>query len=174
MVQRTAATGGARCVGRCRFYVLYKTMSVMAAKEAVTNGEDALSPQLRAELEGKRAKREEASNAKRDLFGTDFDGDWQSSDGQPLRLTETDGAFEVNGVRAEGFLNPKSMIVTYRGKNGVYSLHVYPNGTVVLFVLAARCPLPHWLAPANLHRTTLHVLSPRRHAACRRSPRCRY
>jgi hypothetical protein len=114
-------------------------MSVMAAKEAVTNGEDALSPRLRAEMEGKRAKREEASNAKRDLFGTDFDGDWQSSDGQPLRLTETDGVFEVNGVRADGFLNPKSMIVTYRRKNGVYSLHVYPNGTVVLFVLAARC-----------------------------------
>jgi hypothetical protein len=113
-------------------------MSVMAAKEAVTNREGALSPQLRTEMDGKRAKREEASNAKRDLFGTDFDGDWQSSDGQPLRITETDGVFEVNGVRADGFLNPKSMIVTYRGKNGVYSLHVYPNGTMVLFFLAAR------------------------------------
>jgi len=125
----------------------------MAAKEAVTNGEGALSPQLRAEMEGKRAKREEASNAKRDLFGTDFDGDWQSSDGQPLRITETDGVFAVNGVRVDGFLNPKSMIVTYRGKNGVYSLHVYPNGTMVLFFLAARHHTPHTRAACAMPTT---------------------
>jgi hypothetical protein len=32
-----------------------------------------------------------------DLFGDDFDGLWESSDGTPVEIGETDGVFTVNG-----------------------------------------------------------------------------
>jgi hypothetical protein len=49
------------------------------------------------------------------------------------------------------------MIVTYRGKNGVYSLHVYPNGTMVLFFLAARHHKPHTRAACAMTTGSGHA-----------------
>ena len=73
-----------------------------------------------------------------DLFGEDFGGDWSSSDGAPVRITENDGApLAVNAAMDESSIG-KSMAVTYNGNVGMWSAAEHPdwrNGAHL------RCPL---------------------------------
>ena len=62
-----------------------------------------------------------ARNAGIDLFGKDFDGQWKSSDGKAVQISETDGVFEVNGVPVDNFMNFKSKTVEYNNRHGVYT-----------------------------------------------------
>ncbi len=142
------------CSLRCwlgRFYVLCKSMeSPLSAKRVVTHGHDGNAKQVSEVSEIRRINRE-FNNARRDLFSQGFDGVWNSSDGAPVCITETDGVFTVNGVVVDGFVNVKTMMVTFKGMYGMYSLHVNYDGTAVRFLCCPR-RLAGLLALVNVSR----------------------
>ena len=109
-------------------------MESQSTAKAVSKGEQALSEDEVRGKEEKSAKRTAAAEAKKDLFGTDFDGTWKSSDGKTVTIAEKDGMFTVNGVEVDGFLNEKSMVVTYKKKVGTYSVVSNPPGAATATV----------------------------------------
>jgi hypothetical protein len=120
--------------GRCRFYIVCKTMESQSTAKAVSKGEKVLSEDKVQDKKKKSAERTAAAAAKKDLFGKDFDGTWESSDGKTVTIAEKDGVFSVNDEEVDGFLNEKSMVVTYKKKVGTYSVVSNPPGAATATV----------------------------------------
>ena len=84
-----------------------------------------------------------------DLFGEDFGGDWSSSDGAPVRITENDGApLAVNAAMDESSIG-KSMAVTYNGNVGMWSAAENPDGGKVRIYAVCRGDCRGWGLPPN-------------------------
>ena len=109
-------------------------MESPSTAKAVSKGEQVLSEDQVREKEKKSAERAAAAEAKKDLFGNDFDGTWKSSDGKTVTIAEKDGVFTVNNEEVDGFLNEKSMVVTYKKKVGTYSVVSNPPGATTATV----------------------------------------